>query len=590
VQVGEEIVIEFLYNSHLLPEEYVEAIRGHFEQVVMEIANGQQTRVGDLGYLSQVEEKRLAEFNRTEAKYPDKTVVELFEEQVERTPDAVAVVFGQTQLTYGELNERANGLAHHLHQTCGIGREDRVGVLLERSEEVMVALLGVLKAGAVYMPIDPEYPEERRAFMISDSGCSLVIDQNWMDSWRADGSPENLENPENPENPIEGEDLAYVIYTSGSTGRPKGVLIEHRGLSNRLVWMQEMFGMKASDRVLQKTNFCFDVSVWELLWPVVAGGALVFARPGGHKDPGYLREVIESQGITIVHFVPSMLEVFLSELEEGRCSGLRKVMCSGEALKPVQVALFREKLPGVSMYNLYGPTEASIDVTYWAAPLEGEGLAIVPIGRPIANTHMYILDGAGKWCPIGVPGELLIGGVQVARGYLNRAELTAAKFVESPVVEGGRLYRTGDLGRWLPDGNIEFLGRKDDQVKVRGYRIELGEIEQVLSGQSGVKGCCVVVRDERLTAYVVLEGELDRSRLEAGLSGVLPEYMVPRVWMSLEALPLTASGKIDRKALPDPWVSGWSDSDYTAPRNAVEAELAAIWSNLLRVERDRGTR
>jgi len=384
--------------------------------------------------------------------------------------------------------------------------------------------------------------------------------------------------------------LAYVIYTSGSTGKPKGVLNEHAAVVNRLQWAQDYFGLTTNDVVLQKTTFCFDVSVWELFWPLLVGSKLVFAKPEGHKDPVYLKAIIDRECITMLHFVPSMLGAFLYDLQPGDCSTLKKVLCSGEALKPSQVALFVEKLPAVELHNLYGPTEAAIDVTCWSLDAKSGSPSIVPIGKPVANTAIYILDKATGLVPFGGTGELHIGGVQVARGYLNRVDLTAEKFVANPFSEGEKMYRTGDIGRWLPDGNIEYLGRIDDQVKISGFRIELGEIETILEQSAAVKQAVVLAREDkqlnkRLVAYIVPNGIFNREELVQFLSARLPLYMVPALWVAMESFPLTSTNKINKKALPDPDTSGLLADHYVAPGNEMETVLVEIWQDLLGVER-----
>ena len=398
------------------------------------------------------------------------------------------------------------------------------------------------------------------------------------------------EESSNVQTVIRPDQLAYVIYTSGSTGKPKGAMNEHSGVVNRLLWAQDYFKLSRQDTILQKTTFCFDVSVWELLWPLLAGARLVFAKPGGQADSAYLRSVIDRERITMLHFVPPMLSAFLSDLEEGNCKGLKNVLCSGEALSASQVQLFTEKLPAVKLHNLYGPTEAAIDVSYWSYLNKGEAVQVVPIGKPVSNTKLYILDNDKMLAPVGVPGELYIGGVQVGRGYLNRPELTKEKFIKDPFAKeaDARLYRTGDLGRWLPDGNIEYLGRIDDQVKIRGYRIELGEIESVLN-QSGLVNQAVVLAkadnsgNSRLVGYVVPQRTFDKRAIQNYLNTKLPEYMVPGLWVELDSIPLTPNGKTDKKALPDPELTDLT-TEYVAPRNATEQALAEIWQELLGIE------
>ncbi|HEU4556446.1 MAG TPA: amino acid adenylation domain-containing protein, partial [Longimicrobium sp.] len=462
--------------------------------------------------------------------------------------------------------------------------------------------LAVLKAGGAYVPLDPSLPAERLAYMLEDSAVPLVLVQaalrdsvparDGIEVLAVDALAERLaaEPAENPAGGAGAESLAYVIYTSGSTGRPKGVMNQHRGVVNRLVWMQAHFGIGADDVVLQKTPFGFDVSVWEFFWPLQQGACLVMARPDGPRDPLYLQEVIELRGVTTLHFVPSMLQPFVEVVEAGRCGSLRHVVCSGEALPPALVARFHDRFAGpVVLTNLSGPTEAAVDVSCWTCPRDAaEG--VVPIGRPVWNTALYVLDGALKPVPVGTPGELYIGGVQVARGYQGRAGMTAERFVPDPFsAEGGaRLYRTGDRARWRADGAIEYLGRLDFQVKVRGFRIELGEIDAALRQAPGVRDCTVIARDDdtgdrRLVAYVV--GDAEAEALRDLLRRTLPEYMVPSAFVFLDALPLTANGKLDRKALPAPEGDAYTRQSYEAPLGEVEAALAGIWGEVLGLDR-----
>jgi amino acid adenylation domain-containing protein len=412
----------------------------------------------------------------------------------------------------------------------------------------------------------------------------IEIDGTWQAF--ADQADEDLDDIGTP------DDLAYVIFTSGSTGRPKGAMNSHRGISNRLLWMQEQYGLTADDRVLQKTPFSFDVSVWEFFWPLRVGARLVIARPEGHRDNAYLAEIIRSCGITTMHFVPSMLRVFLEHDSVETCRSLKRVVCSGEALHYELQERFFARLPDTELHNLYGPTEAAVDVTYWACK-RGDDRLTVPIGRPVANTQMYALDGQMQPVPIGVAGELYIGGVQVGRGYMGRDDLTAERFVPDPFSKtpGARLYRTGDLGRYLEDGTIEYLGRTDFQVKIRGQRIELGEIEATLDQHADVAQSVVTMRedttgDQRLVAYVVPKGsDVSQTKLKEHLSAQLPVYMVPSAFVVLEELPLTSSGKVDRKRLPAPDYSDVQSAEYVAPRNENEETMAGIWADVLKLER-----
>ncbi|MFL5542922.1 MAG: amino acid adenylation domain-containing protein, partial [Longimicrobiaceae bacterium] len=590
------------YSTDLFERATIERMARHLERVLERAASAPEVRLSGLDLLDDAEGRRVVEeWNRTGAEFPaDRCIHHLFEEQVERTPDAVAVVCGDASLTCRELNEAANRLAHRL-VGLGVGPEVRVGLCLERSLEMVVSLLGVLKAGGAYVPLDPGYPAERLAYMLADSGVAVVLTQEKLRevlpapagvarvSVDGAGAESAGESARSPESGVTPEDLAYVIYTSGSTGRPKGVMNAHRGVVNRLCWMQAEYGLGADDVVLQKTPFSFDVSVWEFFWPLQRGARLVMARPDGHRDPAYLQEVIERERVTTLHFVPSMLQQFVEAADPGRCATLKRVVCSGEALPPALVERFHARLPSsVALHNLYGPTEAAVDVSRWACPRDA-AVDVVPIGRPVWNTRLYVLDAALGPAPVGVPGELYIGGVQVARGYLGRAALTAERFVPDPFSPepGARLYRTGDRARWRADGELEYLGRLDGQVKIRGFRIEPGEVEAVLRRARGVADCAVVARedtsgDRRLVAYMV--GGAEAEELRAHLHKSLPEHMVPAAFVSLEALPLTPNGKLDRGALPAPERASAAERDL-APRTPLEEVLAGIWVEVLRLER-----
>jgi amino acid adenylation domain-containing protein len=560
-----------------------------------------ERRLSTVRRLTDAERERLIEWNNTQVAYPEDAYVhQLFEQQAAASPNAVALVFEEETLTYGELNRRANQLAHHL-QRLGVGPETLVGICAERSLEMVWGLLGILKAGGAYMPFDPEYPVERLSYMLEDSGVSLVLTQKRyaeapplrslkMLLLDADAAAFSQESAENPPSTLSPDNAAYGIYTSGSTGQPKAAINTHRAIANRLLWMQDAYQLNETDHVLQKTPFSFDVSVWEFFWPLMVGARLVMARPGGHRDSAYLARLIIEQEITTLHFSPSLLRVFLRESDSGGCHNLRRVICSGEALDLALQERFFNTLRTVELHNLYGPTEAAVDVTWWRCEADNE-LGIVPIGRPISNIEIYLLDEQLRQVPVGVTGELYIGGVGLARGYLKRAGLTAERFIPHPYsrVPGGRLYRTGDLARYLEQGDIEYLGRADHQVKVHGVRIELGEIEAVLNEHPAVQEALVLAREygpteNRLVAYVVPEGispKQLRRELLSYLREKLPDYMVPTAFVSLEALPLTPNGKVDRKALPAPELK----ADYVAPRTQIEETLAAIWSEVLGQER-----
>jgi amino acid adenylation domain-containing protein len=534
----------------------------------------------------------LAAWNDTTTDVPEagRTLTRLLAEQAARTPEATALVFEGESLTYRELHRRADGLVNLLVGR-GVGPGVLTGVCADRSLELVIALLGVLKAGGAYVPLDPDYPADRLAYMVADSAAPVVLTQTHYRSL-FDAETICLDDIDLPACPATApepktstKDLAYAIYTSGSTGRPKGVLVPHEGIINRLAWTQAEYGLTTEDRVLQKTPSSFDVSVWEFFWPLLTGATLVVARPGGHRDPAYLAELIRTERITTVHFVPSMLQAFLLDPAAAGCTGLRRVLCSGEALPAELQARFFATLPGVELHNLYGPTEASVDVTYWACE---PGQTAVPIGRPVWNTHTFVLDAELKPVAPGVAGELYLAGIQLARGYHGRPGLTSERFVASPHLPGERMYRTGDLARWSDDGALHYLGRTDHQVKIRGLRVELGEIEAVLDRQPGVGGSCVLARedregDQRLVGYVVPDGAAPEAEaLRAALAENLPEYMVPAAFVVLEDLPLTPSGKLDRKALPAP---DWSAARTgRAPRTPREAALCALFSEILGVD------
>lgn len=539
-------------------------------------------------------------WNATATPLPATTVPALFEAQVAKSPNAQALQFEDQTWSYAELDAEANRLAHAL-LARGIGAEHRVALALQRSLTMIAALLAVFKVGAAYVPLTPDYPAARLAFMLADSDARLLLTtSDVLPGLPASSVPvlclderaQLADCPtERPDIAIAPQQLAYVIYTSGSTGQPKGVMIEQLSVVNRLLWMQAEFPLTADDRVLQKTPAGFDVSVWEFFWPLLVGATLVVARPDGHRDNQYLAKLIASCGITTLHFVPPMLQAFLDVPGlTASCQSLRRVFCSGQELPAQLPPRFFAALPDCRLVNLYGPTEATVDVSYYALKPDDRD-AIVPIGRPIANTQLYVLDRRGQPAPIGVIGELFIGGVGVARGYLNRAELSAERFVSDPFGDSpdARLYRTGDLARWRGDGQLEFLGRIDQQIKLRGFRIEPGEIEATLAEHPVVAEALVVMHGadahQRLTAYFVA-AELalpDAPELGAFLSARLPDYMVPSAFIAVERWPLTPNGKIDRAALPTPeYPTAISDAS-TQPQDELETAIAGLWADVLGV-------
>ncbi|HXO21285.1 MAG TPA: amino acid adenylation domain-containing protein, partial [Thermoanaerobaculia bacterium] len=604
------------FNTALFEEATVARMSAHLRTLLAAAVADPERPVARLPLLTADEEQQLREWNDSAAGYPqDLCLHERIASQVRRTPERIAAACGADRLSYGELDSAASVLARRL-RAAGVGPEVAVGVCAERSLELVVGILAVLKAGGAYLPLDPDYPAERLAYMIDDSRVPVVLAQERL----AGRLGEHLERQGTKILPLDGcaagrqtavslapsgagpDSLAYVIYTSGSTGRPKGTMNTHRGIVNRLLWMQERFGLAADDRVLQKTPFSFDVSVWELFWPLLTGARLVMARPGGHQDSAYLVAEIAGSEVTTLHFVPSMLQVFVEAPGMERCASLRRVICSGEALPPALVRRFFARSEA-ELHNLYGPTEAAVDVTSWSCERDSPG-AVVPIGRPIANTRIHLLDRLGQGSgalPIGVPGELAIGGVQLARGYLRRPELTAERFVPDPFAAargeaGARLYRTGDLARHLPDGTIDFLGRLDHQVKIRGLRIELGEIEAALAGHPALREAVVLPHVEgggvlgavNLAAYVTRRPDATPEPTLADLRGFLsrslPEYMLPSALRVLDALPLTPSGKADRKALAAldlPSAIDAAPGERVPPRDALELFLARLWSETL---------
>ncbi|MBT2676074.1 amino acid adenylation domain-containing protein, partial [Streptomyces sp. ISL-14] len=595
---GGRLRLRFKHDAARL-DQLTAAVLAHRVVALLETLVSEPGRpVARTGLLSERERERLAELNATARPVPDATLASLFADRVARSPHATAVVFEGTSLTYAELDRRAEVLARRL-RARGAGPEGFVAVAVPRSAELMVALLGVLKAGAAYLPVDLDYPAERVAFMLGDCGARTVVTTAEAAGRLPEvpglerlvvGHDENV--PDTPGESACPEHPAYLIYTSGSTGRPKGVVVTHGAIVNRLAWMQGEYGLASDDRVLQKTPASFDVSVWEFFWALAEGATVVLARPDGHRDPAYLAELIRAERITTMHFVPSMLAAFLHvmEADTGRqdwAASLRRVFCSGEALTGPDARRWRELTAGsgrgapVPLHNLYGPTEAAVDVTHF--PYEGGDELAVPIGRPVWNTRLYVLDAFLRPVPDGVPGELYLAGVQLARAYHDRPGLTAERFVADPFgAPGERIYRTGDLVRRCADGAVEYLGRTDRQVKIRGNRIELGEIEAALSGLPGVARAAVTVRDGALVGYAVPEpgtDALDTDALHTALADVLPATMVPFAVLALDELPLTPSGKLDQNVLPSPSLAPGAGG--RPPRDERERALCEIFTAVL---------
>jgi amino acid adenylation domain-containing protein/non-ribosomal peptide synthase protein (TIGR01720 family) len=598
---AENVQVDFEIPAMLAESAELAAHRHCFMSFLEQVAVDPEMPAGRVELLS-AEARRLvvAGWNDTTAVVPVSTLPGLFAVQVARVPDAVAVVSEEGTLSYAGLDAASDRLAGYL-ASLGAGPGKLVAVAVPRSAELMVTLLAVLKTGAAYLPVDPDYPARRIGFMLADARPVAVVCTGESAGSLPEGDGpvrvvlDDLAVPAAVGGPVlagpGAGDLAYVIYTSGSTGTPKGVGVPHAGIVNRLAWMQARYGLVAGERVLQKTPSGFDVSVWEFFWPVICGAGLVMARPGGHRDPGYLAGVIRAAGISTVHFVPSMLAAFVADPAAAGCTGLRRVICSGEAL-PADLAVRAGRLwPGAGVHNLYGPTEASVDVTSWAVPLGWSG-SVVPIGRPIWNTRTLVLDAFLRPAPAGVTGELYLAGAGLARGYVGRAGLTADRFVACPfpVTAGERMYRTGDLARWTPGGELIFVGRADGQVKIRGFRIELGEIEAVLAGHESVAQAVVIAREDtpgqkRLAGYVVPEpgADISMQALREHTAVVLPDYMAPAAILELAELPLTPSGKVDRAALPAPDFGGLASAD--APRTAAEEVVCALFAEVLGIGR-----
>ncbi|WP_162052138.1 non-ribosomal peptide synthetase [Pontibacter pamirensis] len=595
-QAIENLSLNFSYNASLLSKESVEQIKTHFAHVLQQIVSQPDLTLSQLVLVTEEEKRKLAvDFNATAASYPaDKTLVELFEEQAAKTPEAIAAAFGEAALTYGELNKRANQLAHYL-QRKGVDQETLVPVCMDRSIELVTAQLAILKAGGAYVPIDPSYPQERIRFMLEDTDASLVLsssahavlfekEERELVLLDTDWEKIAKESPDSAAVDLQPSNLAYVIYTSGSTGKPKGVLVEHRGVVNLCSWHASEFSLNSDSKSTMMAGVGFDASAWEV-WPVlVSGASLYIVQDEQRLEAEKLLSFFLDKGITH-SFVPTALVDGLVKQEQPEGLALQYVLTGGDQLRTVDTSHLTYKL-----VNNYGPTENTVvasSYTLPAAQLEG----LPPIGRPISNTTAYVLDKAGKLVPQGVAGELCIGGAQVARGYLNRADLTQEKFVQDPFSqnEGVRLYKTGDLVRWLADGNLEYLGRIDDQVKVRGYRIELGEVESVLQQCVGVQQAVVIAKadasgNKRLIGYAVAE-EFDKEAILNEMKRKLPEYMVPSIIVELQEVPLTANGKVNKKALPEVDASEVLTNIFVAPRNETEEKLANIWQDLLQVER-----
>ncbi|MGD2087372.1 MAG: non-ribosomal peptide synthase/polyketide synthase [Candidatus Aminicenantes bacterium] len=632
----ENLSLTFEYSTHLFKKATIERFAAYLKKIASTIISNPEVKICDVEILGEEERREIIyDFNNTTAEYPrNKVIDELFAEQAERTPNHIAVI-GQSvgaivgainqsplhQITYKEFNKRSNRLAYFLKEK-GVEPDTIVGIMVERAIEMIVGIMGILKAGGAYLPIDPGYPEERKRYILKDSGGKILLTGQEIAGFFSPKASLNLSEGR-PFNSHHSSFiihhscyLAYIIYTSGSTGKPKGVAVEHHSVVNRLNWMQRFYPIGERDVILQKTTFTFDVSVWELFWWSWQGASVCLLKPGGEKEPKEIADAIEMNNVTTLHFVPSMLSVFLDYIEPpfdlDRLSTLRQIFSSGEALLLNQVDRLNRSLYAenkTKLINLYGPTEATVDVSYFNCYTE-EKLQKIPIGRPIDNIELYIMDISLKLQPVGITGELCISGVGLARGYLNRPELTAEKFDHDlwdyhdykdgyhrsyRSYKSYALYKTGDLARWLVDGNIEFLGRIDHQVKIRGFRIELGEIENQLLKHNQISEAVVVSKEDEkgdgyLCAYIVpiastSNEAINITDLRNDLSMLLPDYMIPPYFVALEAFPLTPSGKVDRKALPEPDKD--TGATYVAPRDEMEEKLAHVWSEVLGIEKDK---
>ncbi|MEG4490502.1 amino acid adenylation domain-containing protein [Microcoleus sp. D3_18_C4] len=612
---GEELALKIGYNSNRFEDSAIARMLGHLQTLLEGMTANPERKLSELPLLSAAERQQLlVQWNDTQADYPkNSSIHELFAAQTERTPDAVAAICENEQLTYRELNAKANQIAHYL-QSLGVKREVLVGICLERSLEMLVAILGILKVGAAYVPVDPAYPQERRSFMLADAKVPMLLTQkNLLETLPehsakvvcidAEWEEISRQSDRNPAVKVEAENLAYVLYTSGSTGTPKGVLGTHRGTVNRCFWNPYPFIEK--DICCQKTSLNFVDSVWEIFAPLLHGLPTVIIRDRAVKDINQFIQTLSKQNVTRLVLVPSLLRAILDSFPDvdRRLPQLKYWICSGETLPLELCQQFREQMPQRVLINLYGSSEVAADVTWYDAT---HCVEKVPIGRPIANTQIYLLDRNLQPVPIGIPGEIYVGGDGLAQGYLNRPDLTSEKFIPNPFGQekldflGNShqkvLFTTGDIGCYLPDGNIEFLGRDDCQVKIRGFRIELGEIEAALSQHSSVSTAAVLLQEkapgsQRLVAYLVPNSGLINqhpeliSELRSFLKHKLPDYMVPSAFVLLDALPLTPNGKIDRLALSQRCDYVSEETAFTEPQTPTEAEIAEIWTALLGLEK-----
>ncbi|MCX5046721.1 non-ribosomal peptide synthase/polyketide synthase [Aldersonia sp. NBC_00410] len=597
VNLGAQLVVDFKYDLALFATTEIETLAARLLRVLARVAANAEVPVGDIDILDAAERDAvLSQWNATDVGVFDGLLLDRFDRAVAATPDAVAVVFEGDSLTYADFAARVNRLARHL-MSLGVGPESRVAVAMRRGTDLLAAIYAVTAAGGAYVPVDPDHPADRIAYVLDSADPVVVLTTQRagvdagdrsvvaVDTLDVSGYSADPVTDADRVAPLRAGNTAYVIYTSGSTGRPKGVAVTHGAIVNRLEWMQTAYALDGSDVVLWKTPVTFDVSVWELFWALGVGARLVVAAPDGHRDPVYLAGLIAEQSVTTLHFVPSMMAAFVGAVAAGSCPSVRRVFASGEALTGDVAQRLRTVVPSTGLHNLYGPTEAAVDVTFHE--VTDADTVSVPIGAPVFNTEVFVLDARLRPVPVGVPGELYLAGVQLARGYLGRADLTADRFVTNPYGEAGeRMYRTGDLVRWTPVGELDYLGRTDFQVKLRGLRIELGEIEAALLAFDGVTQSVVVVRGDgitdRLVGYVVGDAASDPEQIRAFVAARVPSYMVPEQIMILDSFPLNASGKLDRKALPAPV---FEVAVFRAPTTSIEQAVAGVFAEVLGIDR-----
>jgi amino acid adenylation domain-containing protein len=592
------------YNANLHSKQSVERIIEHFKQVLSSAVKDPEQKLGALPMLTTEEENLLVKFNDTITAYPeDKTIVDLFQEQALETPDHIALIQDDLNLTYRDLNEQANRLAAYITEQ-GVKEEDNVGLLAGRGFNMIIGMYAILKAGAAYVPVDPDYPTERQKYILRQSSVSWVIaDDNYPLKDFINASEFininkvnlNTYGTENPGRTLRSRQLAYTIYTSGSTGLPKGVMIEHRSVVNLILWVNNEFKVGEKDRLLFITSMCFDLSVYDIFGMLAAGGSVVIAKQQEVIDVKRLKDLLISQKITFWDSVPTTLNYLVNELKSSGESyiqkNLRLVFLSGDWIPVHLPEEIKKYFPKAKVISLGGATEGTVWSNYFPVNKVEPQWTSIPYGRPIANNFFYVLNDQLQHVPPGITGELYIGGIGVARGYANDENKTNYSFKPDPFndMAGGRMYRTGDLGRMMPDGNLEFLGRKDTQVKIRGYRVELGEIESVLNKCDLVSQAVVIAKenngDKQLISYIVPHGKFDRKSIISYLKSKLPEYMVPSLWVELQKLPLTSNGKVDRKALPDVNISEHENSQYVPPQNEEQRKLALIWQEILGLEK-----